>query len=152
MLEQFAELRKHLLTRLFTLLTRLFRSSLSCVPNSGIWWTSSPGSSAHGIFQARILDWIAISYSNLLDYWFIIKGCDSGAARQMRGTGQGVGKGQGAPATSSGALFQHLQMFPTLRFSDLPLLQLMEIYCIHMVVQVVDLGLSSSSAFPPSQR
>ena len=75
------------------------------------------GSSAYGIFQARILEWIAISYTNLLDYWFIIKGCDSGAARQMRGTGQGVGKGRGAPTTSLGALSQHLQVFPTLRFS-----------------------------------
>ena len=26
---------------------------------------SPPGSSVHGIFQARILEWVAISYSNL---------------------------------------------------------------------------------------
>ena len=27
---------------------------------------SPPGSSIHGIFQARILEWVAISFSNLL--------------------------------------------------------------------------------------
>ena len=27
---------------------------------------SPPGSSVHGIFQARILEWVAISFSNLL--------------------------------------------------------------------------------------
>ena len=26
-------------------------------------WTSLPGSSVHGIFQARVLEWIAISFS-----------------------------------------------------------------------------------------
>ena len=29
---------------------------------------SPPGSSAHGIFQARILEWVAISFSNICMY------------------------------------------------------------------------------------
>ena len=34
--------------------------------------TSPPGSSIHGIFNARIPDWVAISYSNTLCIWQII--------------------------------------------------------------------------------
>ena len=37
--------------------------SLSRVQLFAILWTSLPGSSVHGIFQARILEWIAISCS-----------------------------------------------------------------------------------------
>ena len=33
---------------------------------------SQPGSSIHGIFQARVLDWVAISFSMLLDYFSIL--------------------------------------------------------------------------------
>ena len=33
---------------------------------------SPPGSSIHGIFQARVLDWVAISFSMLLDYFSIL--------------------------------------------------------------------------------
>ena len=36
--------------------------SLRRVRLFGIPWTSLPGSSVHGIFQARILDWVAISF------------------------------------------------------------------------------------------
>ena len=36
---------------------------LSCVRLSVTLWTSSPGSSVHGISQARILDWVAIFFS-----------------------------------------------------------------------------------------
>jgi len=28
-----------------------------------------PGSSIHGIFQARVLEWGAIAFSTRLDYW-----------------------------------------------------------------------------------
>jgi len=27
-----------------------------------------PGSSVHGIFQARMLDWVAISFSRIINY------------------------------------------------------------------------------------
>ena len=37
--------------------------SLRCVWLSGTLWKLSPGSSVHGIFQARILELVAISYS-----------------------------------------------------------------------------------------
>ena len=33
---------------------------------------SAPDSSIHGIFQARVLDWVAISFSVLLDYFSIL--------------------------------------------------------------------------------
>ena len=38
--------------------------SLSCVQHFGTPWTVAyTGSSIHGIFQARILEWVAISFS-----------------------------------------------------------------------------------------
>ena len=37
--------------------------SRSVVSDSAIPWTSPPGSSVHGISQARILEWVAISSS-----------------------------------------------------------------------------------------
>ena len=30
---------------------------------------SLPGSSIHGIFQARVLEWVAIAFSNLISIW-----------------------------------------------------------------------------------
>ena len=33
---------------------------------------SLPGSSVHGILQARILEWVAISFSNIGCYWLLI--------------------------------------------------------------------------------
>ena len=33
---------------------------------------SLPGSSAHGIFQARILEWVAISFSRDLSLWVTV--------------------------------------------------------------------------------
>ena len=30
---------------------------------------SLPGSSAHGIFQVRVLEWVAIAFSSVLSYW-----------------------------------------------------------------------------------
>ena len=36
---------------------------LSCVQLFAIPWGNLPGSSVHGILQARILEWVAISYS-----------------------------------------------------------------------------------------
>ena len=35
----------------------------SCLTLSGLMDCSPPGSSIHGIFQARILEWVAISFS-----------------------------------------------------------------------------------------
>ena len=34
----------------------------------GLMDSSLPGSSVHGIFQARVLEWVAISFSNVLAY------------------------------------------------------------------------------------
>jgi len=31
-----------------------------------------PGSPVHGVFQARILEWVAISFSNLVVDWLLI--------------------------------------------------------------------------------
>ena len=36
---------------------------LTCVQLFMTPWTSPPGSSVHGIFQAKLLEWVAISYS-----------------------------------------------------------------------------------------
>ena len=33
---------------------------------------SPPGSSVHGIFQARVLEWVAIAFSDLSAYYGII--------------------------------------------------------------------------------
>ena len=38
---------------------------LSCVQLFGTPWTGLPGSSVHGIFQARVLEWAAMSFSNM---------------------------------------------------------------------------------------
>ena len=38
----------------------------SCPPLSDPMDCSLPGSSAHGIFQARVLEWVAIAFSMLL--------------------------------------------------------------------------------------
>ena len=43
--------------------------SLSCVGLFATPWTAGPrGSSVHGIFQARVLEWGAIAFSNMLLY------------------------------------------------------------------------------------
>ena len=43
----------------------LSRARLSATP-----WTGLPGSSVHGIFQARVLEWGAIAFSGgLASYW-----------------------------------------------------------------------------------
>ena len=34
---------------------------------------SPPGSSVHGIFQARVLEWAAIAFSNIIHYSYILK-------------------------------------------------------------------------------
>ena len=38
----------------------------SCLTLSSLMDCSLPGSSIHGIFQARVLEWVAIAYSDLL--------------------------------------------------------------------------------------
>ena len=40
--------------------------SQSCPTLSDPMDCSPPGSSVHGIFQARVLEWVAIAFSNLL--------------------------------------------------------------------------------------
>ena len=41
----------------------VWAQSFSCVRLFATLWTSSPGSSVHGILQARMLEWVAIPYS-----------------------------------------------------------------------------------------
>ena len=38
---------------------------------------SPPGSSAHGIFQARVLEWVAIAFSNLKPKYIVIVSINS---------------------------------------------------------------------------
>ena len=45
---------------------RACTQSLRCVRLSGTLWKLSTGSSVHGIFQARILELVAISYSRMI--------------------------------------------------------------------------------------
>ena len=60
---------------------------------------SLPGSSIHGIFQARVLEWVAIAFSEVASWWStnLLQGVNSadmcfpafrfGKGRQQRGTG-----------------------------------------------------------------
>ena len=50
------------------LLLLLLLSRFSRVQLCGIPWTAAPGSSVHGIFQARVLEWGAIAFSKLKNY------------------------------------------------------------------------------------
>ena len=46
-----------------SLMSACMLSCFSCVWLSATLWTSLPGSSVHGIFQARILEWVAMPFS-----------------------------------------------------------------------------------------
>ena len=43
-----------------------------CLTLSNLMDCSPPGSSVHGIFQARVLEWVAIAFSNVSRYGHII--------------------------------------------------------------------------------
>ena len=43
----------------------------SCPTLSDPMDCSLPGSSVHGIFQARVLEWVAIAFSNSLVYYYL---------------------------------------------------------------------------------
>ena len=43
----------------------------SCPTHSDPMDCSLPASSVHGIFQARVLEWVAIAFSNMLSRWVI---------------------------------------------------------------------------------
>ena len=43
-----------------------------CLTLSDLMDCSPPGSSVHGIFQARVLEWVAIAFSNVSRYGHII--------------------------------------------------------------------------------
>ena len=45
----------------------------SCLTLSDPMDCSLPGSSTHGIFQARVLEWVAISFSNISHYGVTIR-------------------------------------------------------------------------------
>ena len=45
----------------------------SCLTLSDPMDYSLPGSSIHGIFQARVLEWGAIAFSDIMDYYLTIK-------------------------------------------------------------------------------
>ena len=55
---------------------------------------SLPGSSAHGIFQARILEWVAISFSNIYQRIAQIR-----SGREMSKEGHTTCGGKGLEAT-----------------------------------------------------
>ena len=62
----------------------------------------------------NLLEWLTDLRETfyLLDYRFIIKGCNSGTARWKRCRGQGMGKGHGASTPSpSVPLSWHLHVF-----------------------------------------
>ena len=42
--------------------------SQSCLTLSDPMDCSPPGSSVHGIFQARVLEWVAVAFSDLITY------------------------------------------------------------------------------------
>ena len=43
----------------------------SCPTLSNLIDCSLPGSSVHGIFQSRVLEWDAIAFSVILDYLYV---------------------------------------------------------------------------------
>ena len=44
---------------------------------------SPPGSSVYGILEARILEWVAISFSNKLEQLFFCNDCEVNPGRKM---------------------------------------------------------------------
>ena len=47
--------------------------SQSCLTLSDPMDCSLPGSSVHGIFQARVLEWVAIAFSKIIRYFILIR-------------------------------------------------------------------------------
>ena len=74
--------------------------------------SSPPDSSVCGIFQARILEWVAISYSKvLISYPFYTHQCKTGALGLIPGLGRCPGGGHGNPLQYS-CLAQHSVYMP----------------------------------------
>ena len=85
---------------LYTLVSEVAQSCLTlCDPIV----CSLPGSSVHGIFQARILEWIAISFSMKPDLGFPggsedkASACKAGDPGSIPGLGRSPGEGNGNP-------------------------------------------------------
>ena len=72
---------------------------------------SLPGSSVHGIFQARVLEWGAIAFSIIIGYWNAVSSAvlvtrhgvpgDRDISRVLRGHRRGALKSAGASLTGS---------------------------------------------------
>ena len=64
----------------------------SCATLSDPMDCSLPGSSAHGIFQARVLEWGATAFSSLCCYYCIIAKDQTGQAGQTDERGKTLDK------------------------------------------------------------
>ena len=60
-----------------------FTSVQSCLTLCDPMDCSPPGSSVHGILEARILEWVAISFSNKLEQLFFCNDCEVNPGRKM---------------------------------------------------------------------
>ena len=81
----------------------------SCPTLSDPMNCSLPGSSVHGIFQARVLEWVAIAFSTWRAYWSIYlqsgscgsagkeSTCNVGDLGLLPGLGRSPGEGKGYP-------------------------------------------------------
>ena len=71
--------------------------SLSCIQLFATPWTVCrlPGFSAHGIFQARILEWVAISFSSQVIFKIVFAFCFPKSEGEV--VSVFTGPGQGAP-------------------------------------------------------
>ena len=49
-----------------------YQESKDCLTCSNPMNCSLPGFSIHGIFQARVLEWVAIAFSDTMDYLLLI--------------------------------------------------------------------------------
>ena len=75
--ETFLELNKYkltVITRFIYFLIQFGSVAQSCPILSSIMDCSPPGSSVHGIFQARVLKWGAIAFSDF-DVYYMPKPC-----------------------------------------------------------------------------
>ena len=76
---------------------------------------SLPHSSVHGIFQARVLEWDAIAFSDLL-FWFIQKGGRSTIKKKASGRMNGLTR----PGLGTGTHYYQLIVLPKIGYKARP--------------------------------
>ncbi|CAN0429404.1 unnamed protein product [Rangifer tarandus platyrhynchus] len=74
----------------------------SCLTLSDPMDCSPPGSSVHGIFQARVLEWGAIAFSGPCGSAGKESACSAGDLGLIPGLGRSPGEGKGYPLQYSG--------------------------------------------------